>query len=292
MDEAEALCLAFDVSIMTTTFSIIFQKYRAGNCEKSNCKHEDNTCLSNNWGQLWFLTDMHQASLFLPTNSPQLLKNPSIILNKVMRSTAHIYEVFKQFYTKPMPCLPKEILNQINIPMIKMGHNFSGPPIYWLNTDNSENQPDKWKTSLNYIVKVVIDLCATKGFKPNDICVIPFVLNVHYRPDSINVEIETYFVEKGFRPRGIGEIEDFLEKKETNDFMVSWVFKLKGMEFKVVVLVIDEDDYDINDPEDRKKTYIMCSRCTCLLVIITTSEIKKQIDLNCGFETYPFSLKL
>lgn len=292
MDEAEAICLAFEGSILTKTMSLIFDRYRRGNCEKTNCEHKsDSACSTNKWGQLWFLTDMHQASLFLPKLTPQLLRQPSIVLNKVMRSTGNIFNMFKQFYTNPMPSLPQKILNQINIPRIKLGHDILGPPICWVNTDY-QGQSSSPKNSLNVIVRVIIDLCATKGFKPNDICVLPFLLNEAYRTYDFNIKIDSYFVENGFRPRGVNEIEDFLVNKQTNDFLVSWVLKVKGIEFKVVILVIDEDDYDLHDSEDRKRTYIMSSRCTCLLVVVSTTETKKKIDLNDEFKPYPFSIKL
>ncbi|GJQ74428.1 hypothetical protein Trydic_g21298 [Trypoxylus dichotomus] len=295
MDEAEAICLSFEKDIMTSTMATIFRKYHAGNCIKNECNHQGKSCYSANWGELWFLVDMHQASLFLPKLTPQLFRKPSIVLNKVMRSTGCVFNMFKHFYMNPMPKLPQEILNQINIPCISLGHEISGPSVCWVNTDYSNGRngssPNSG-TSLNAIVKVIIDLCATKGFKPNDICVIPFLLNECYRPQNFNVEIDSYFVENGFRPRGIGEIEDFIVKKQTNDFLVSWVLKVKGIEFKVVILVIDEDDYDLNDSEDRKKTYIMSSRCTCLLVIVSSSETKKKIDLNDEFRPYPFHIDL
>lgn len=281
---------------MTTTMATVFRKYRSGNCTKTDCGHENNSsCYSPNWGELWFLADMHQASLFLPKLTPEFLKKPSVVLNKVMRSTGNIFNMFKQFYANPMPSLPQQILSQINIPLISLGHQISGPPVCWVNTDYTNGEISSTSSNsstLNAIVKVIIDLCATKGFKPNDICVIPFLLNECYRPHSFNDEIDSYFVENGFRPRGICEIEDFLVKKQTNDFLISWVLKVKGIEFKVVILVIDEDDYDPNDSEDRKKTYIMSSRCTCLLVVVTSSETKRRIDLNDEFRPYPFTLKL
>ncbi|KRT81711.1 hypothetical protein AMK59_5841, partial [Oryctes borbonicus] len=287
MDEAEAICLSFENHIMASTMATIFRKYNAGNCINQECNHEGDWCDSSNWGELWFLVDMHQASLFLPKLTPQIFKKPSIVLNKVMRSTGCIFNMFKQFYINLMPKLSQDILNQIYIPCISLGHGISGPSVCWVNTDYSNENGESSanpKTSLNAIVKVIIDLCATKGFKPNDICVIPFFLNEVYRPQSFNMEIDSYFVDNGFRPRGIGEIEDFIVKKQTNDFLVSWVLKVKGMEFKVVILVIDEDDYDLNDSEDRKKTYIMSSRCTCLLVIVSSSETKRKIDLNDDFK--------
>ncbi|XP_071051519.1 uncharacterized protein [Onthophagus taurus] len=277
MDEAEAICLAFDKEIMTTTLSTIFQKYQDGN----KISH-----INQDWGELWFLVDMHQASLFLPRHSPNLLKTPSIILSKVMRSTGYIFNIFKQFYSNPMPNLPQKILNNINIPNISLGHHISGPPIFWLNTDL--NRPKRYP--LNLTVKLIIDLCGSKGFKPNDICIIPFFLNDSLNPKVFNEEIDRHFVENGYRPRAVGEIETFITKKGVNDFLISWALKTKGIEFTVVVLVFDEDDYDTKDCEDRKRTYIMASRCTSMLIFVCPEKTKNEIDIEKVFREYPFSV--
>ncbi|KAK4883268.1 hypothetical protein RN001_006587 [Aquatica leii] len=297
MDESEAVCLSFDSSIISKTLSTIFQRYHDGNCSYMNCQGRNNSNYSlnncknvqdstNKWGELWFLVDINQASLFLPKHSPQVLKTPAIVLNKVMRSTGYIFNIFKQYYSNPMPKLPKTMLARMNLNDIQIGHDISGPPIFWVNTDNSI------KDTTQTVVNVVIDLCATKGFKPNDVCIIPFLVNDKFAPEAINSEIDQHFVENGYRPRGVGDVENFLNNREVNDFLIAWALRVKGLEFKVVIMVVEDDDFDANDSEDRRKTYIIASRCTCMFILVCTKSVKHDIDLFNVVEQYPFSIKI
>ena len=294
MDESEALCLAFDDNIVSTTMSTVYKKYHGGNCKKVNCKetdmsHANRECCCEKWGELWFLVDINQASLFLPKHSPHVFKKPTIILSKVMRSTANIFNLFKQFYINPFPHMRQ--LTTMTIPNIILGHHITGPPVYWVNTGQRMPDEDNNKdVSMLTAVKVIIDLCGAKGFKPNDICVIPFLLHEKFHPNSMNRKIDHYFVENGYRPRAVGEIETFLTDKEVNDFLISWVLKVKGLEFKVIIVIISEDDYDVGHPEDRKRTYLVASRCSCLLIIVSSTNTKKEIDPCDTIQEYPFNL--
>lgn len=293
MDESEAICLAFESNIMTKTIARIFQKYHDGNCIRSNCEfyknfNLENTQFSNcckNWGELWFLVDINQASLFLPKHSPNILKTPSISLNKVMRSTVCIFDILKDLYANPIPLMPKHLLENMKIPKIKIGHDFLGPPVYWINFEIHKNV-------IRTTVKIVIDLCASKGFKPNDICVIPFLFNDCFTPNHINEILGEYFVENGYKPKGMVDVEKFIENKEVNDFLIAWALRVKGLEFKVVIMVFDEEDFDEKDFEDRKKTYIITSRATCMLILVSSENVKNAIDTGKVMETYPFSISL
>lgn len=296
MDEAEAVCLSFDGTIITKTLSTIFQRYHDGNCTITTCIKCNNLsysfndcesiqkCVDKKWGELWFLVDINQASLFLPKHSPQVLKTPEIVLNKVMRSTGYIFNIFKQYYSDPMPKLPKSVLLNMNLNNIQHGHHILGPPIFWVNIE------DKNKTR-ETVANVIIDLCATKGFKPNDVCIIPFLVNDNFVPKAINEEIDNHFVENGYRPRGVGDVESFINNKAINDFLISWALRVKGLEFKVVLMVVEDGDFDVNDSEDRRKSYIIASRCTCLLILISPKSVKHEIDLYHVMENYPFSLQ-
>ncbi|KAF5281773.1 hypothetical protein FQA39_LY17692 [Lamprigera yunnana] len=297
MDESEAVCLSFDASIISKTFSTIYQRYHDGNCSLANCKERNSfSCSFNNckklrdkndkWGELWYLVDINQASMFLPKHSPQVLKTPAIILNKVMRCTGYIFNIFKQYYSNPMPKLPKSVLSGMNLHDIQLGHHILGPPIFWV--DVEETLYDTTRS----VVSVVIDLCATKGFKPNDICVIPFLVNDKFLPDVINKEIDRHFVENGYKPRAICDVEEFLSNREIHNFLITWALKAKGLEFKVVIMVIEDDDFDANDSEDRRKAYIIASRCTCMFILISSNSIKHNIDITNVIKSYPFTLKL
>ncbi|XP_023703812.1 uncharacterized protein LOC111862551 isoform X3 [Cryptotermes secundus] len=277
MDECEAICLSFDENIITQTFQELFKCYHMGNF---NAGVEEP-------GVLWFLVDINQASLFLPKYSPNILKTPDVILTKVVRSTCTIYRVFQQFYQEPIPRMPAAVKLEAyqNLQGISVAHNISGPPIYWVDSNSQES-------CLKVLVSVILDLCSTKGIRPNDLCVLPFLVNSNYKPDVINHEIENHFVERGFMPQALANVESFLLTSKPNNFLVPWVLRVKGLEFKVVVMVIDDEDFDYADAEDRRKVYIMMSRCTCLLVLLSSEAIKNNIDKYNIIKHYPFSMKL
>lgn len=300
MDEAEAICLAFENAIMMKTISQIYQRYHDGNCTIPNCTASTITYSTSedcarifekhnlkNWGQLWFLVDINQASLFLPKHSPNILKTPNIILNRVMRTTGNIFEVFKNFYMNPLPMLPQAFKLKMKLNDVDVGHNITGPPIFWVNPKDSPNS----NNVLTTLVNVIIDLYGTKGIKPNNMCIIPFMASKKFSPSVINVEITKHFVENGYKPEAVGDVENFVTKCELNNFLVAWALRIKGLEFKVVIIVVDDDEFDINDIEDRKKMYIMASRCTCLLIIVCPEEVKMAIDKNGVIKNYDFILK-
>jgi len=277
MDESEAICLSFEENIITLTFQEIFKRYHMGN---SSAGVEEP-------GVLWFLVDINQASLFLPKHSPNILKTPDVILTKVVRSTGTIYRVFQQFYQEPIPRMSAAIKLEAyqNLQGISIAHNVNGPPIYWVNSNSQQS-------CLQVLVSVILDLCSTKGIRPNDLCVLPFLVNNNYKPDVINHEIQNHFVERGFMPQALGNVESFLLTSKPNNFLVPWVLRVKGLEFKVVVMVIDDEDFDFADAEDRRKIYIMVSRCTCLLVLLSSEAVKNSFDRYNIIRDYPFSMKL
>ncbi|XP_017786523.1 PREDICTED: uncharacterized protein LOC108569441 [Nicrophorus vespilloides] len=284
IDEAEVTCLVFEKIIMESMYTVIYERYHDGNCD---CRYKnigDEDILkkhdSKDWGELWFLVDINQASLFLPKHSPNILKTPHIVLSKVMRTTGNIFDVFKQFYTLPMPSLHSSILSQVSIPDIRLGHHVLGPPIYWI--DSAE--------SAEPLIKVIIDMCSSKGFKPNDVCVLPFLTNDKYTPEKINDGIDKYFVQNGYRPKCVYDVETFVCDREANQILVCWGLRVKGLEFKVVIIAMDDDDFDVKDSEDRKKFYIMASRCTCLLVLISPQLYVEQLGLQHSVCDYPFGI--
>lgn len=306
MDECEAICLAFNEKTIIHTFGTI-QECRLTDYDEEyeRCftklkfkKNIENNGLVNKtirpktYGELWYLVDINQAALFLPKYSPPMLKKPDIVLSKVIRNTATIYKVFSQFYKNPIPVMAQLAdfyLNNVNV-----GHNIIGPPIYWANSDLI---PDEGTTNFRTktfqsLVRVVVDLCSTKGIKPNDLCVLPFIVTNTYLPDMINDEISSYFVTDGYRPMSIARVEEFLLDCDANNFLVPWVLRVKGLEFKVVIIAIEQGDFDFMDPEDRRKIYIMASRCTCLLIIVSSEKDKENIDIYKVIKNYPFGIAL
>ncbi|XP_068085763.1 uncharacterized protein [Anabrus simplex] len=277
MDESEAICLAFDEKIITHTFQRIFYLYEQGN----------STSFGEEPGALWFMVDINQASLFLPKYSPNLLKTPDIILTKVIRSTKSIYSIFDRFYQEPLIKVPPAALKlpvYQKLQELSIGHNIAGPPIYWVSSNYKA-------TCIDTVVSVVVDLCSTKGIKPNDLCVLPYLAN-NYELNKVNSVIGNHFVEGGFMPQAVNIVESFILSRKANHFLIPWVLRVKGLEFKVVIMVIDDEDFDFQDAEDRRKVYIMASRCTCLLVLISPEAIRDMIDTKHEMKNYPFTLSL
>lgn len=269
MDESEAICLAFNENIIRDTFERI-----------ENVRDGSDGCL-------WYLVDINQAAIFLPKHSPNILKKPDVVLRKVMRSTKNIYEMFHKFYTDPFPSLPTAV-KQIaynRIENIEIGHDISGLPIYW----SESNETDRNTT---VVIKVVIDLCTTKGIKANDIAVFPFLITDQYLQDNVNREIQKHFVENGFMPQAMCNVENFLMNRKNFHFLIPWALRAKGLEFKVVVLAVEDDDIDFTDSEDRRKLYIMSSRCTCMLILVSSAHVKSFIDDTNNMLNYPFSTTL
>jgi len=277
MDESEAICMSFEENIITLTFQELMKCYDMGN--SNNATEEP--------GVMWFLVDINQASLLHQKHSPNILKTPDVILTKVVRSTCTIYRAFRQFYQQPFPRMPAVVKLEAyqNLQGITIAHNVSGPPIYWVDGNSQESR-------LQVLVSVILDLCSTKGIRPNDLCVLPFFVNSNYKADVINQEIQKHFVEQAFMPQALANVESFLMTSKPYHFLVPWLLRVKGLEFKVVVIVIDDDDFDAGDAEDRRKVYIMVSRCTCLLVLLTSEAVKNCIDTDNIIKDYPFSMKL
>lgn len=231
-----------------------------------------------NWGEMWFMIDTNQAQLFLPKHCPELFRSPTLMLTKIMRSTSRIFNAFKTFYNDPVTRLTVAG----KVPNLTVGHHIEGPPVYWVPFEENITET---------IAHVVVDLCATKGIKPNDICVIPFMQNENTAPGSINKHLEECFVEKSFKPQAVADVEDFLCRRQLNDFLVSWALRVKGLEFNVVVMAIEDDDFDMNDFEDRRKAYIISSRCTCMLIFICSRSVRRSMRMDGISAEYPFSLK-
>ncbi|KAJ8882665.1 hypothetical protein PR048_014477 [Dryococelus australis] len=274
MDEAEALCLSFEEGIIADTFQTIFRRYELGNAGAGDVTP----------GCLWFLVDINQASLFLPKHSPQILKSADVTLSKVMRSTATIYRLFKQFYDDPIPRLPPAFKQRTyaSIRELSIGHDVEGPPVYWADTGTHSSV-------LDALVAVIVDLCSAKGVQPNDLCVMPFLVNEVTAAHAINDAIKGLFAEGSFMPQALSNVESFVLTDQPCHFVTPWILRVKGLEFKAVVVVIEDDDFDIADAEDRRKMYIMASRCTCLLVMVSSADVRRTVDSAGVTREYQFS---
>ncbi|XP_066248448.1 uncharacterized protein [Euwallacea similis] len=286
MDESEAIILSFETEIVQNTFYRLYKAYHDGNCPREKCglatleafqQHSISRLLKLHieekipWGELWFMVDTNQALISLPKRSPEILKTPNITLTKLIRSTTHICNFFSAVTQNFIP--PQ----QLNFP--KAAKEL---PIFWV-----PRKPNISQT----VSEVIVDLCATKGIKPCDICVIPFLQNEMLSVGAINSQICQKFVENAFRPEAISDVEAFLTDKKPYEFLIAWALRVKGLEFKVVVMVIDEEQYDKEDADDRRKVYVISSRCTCMLVVISDDQLKKAVGLNDLAEEYCFNIK-
>ncbi|XP_023310112.1 uncharacterized protein LOC108906877 [Anoplophora glabripennis] len=294
MDESEAVSICFNQSIMKETLSEVYKHYHGGNCHVENCEYatlgmdlnipqQIKNHHNKDWGEMWFMIDANQAQLFLPKHCPEIFRTPALVLSEIMRSTKSIFDVFKVFYNEPALKKVALTIGDIVVPNLSVGHDIEGPPVYWVPFEENIDET---------IANVVIDLCSTKGIKPNDICVIPFMQNENTVPRSINKHLEECFVENTFQPKAVANVEDFLCQRQLNDFLVSWALRVKGLEFNVVIMAIEDDDFDMNDFEDRRKAYIISSRCTCMLICICSSYVRNNMALGGVLLEYPFSTRL
>ncbi|XP_066150369.1 uncharacterized protein [Euwallacea fornicatus] len=286
MDESEAIILSFETEIVQNTFYRLYKAYHDGNCPRKECglatpeafqQHPVSRLLKFHieekilWGELWFLVDTNQALMSLPKRSLDILKTPNVTLTKLIRSTTHICTFFSAVTQNFIP--PEQLS------FLKTAKE---PPIFWVPRKSNISQT---------VSEVIVDLCATKGIKPRDICVIPFLQNEMLSVGAINSQICQKFVENAFRPEAISDVEAFLTDKKPYEFLIAWALRVKGLEFKVVVMVIDEEQFDQEDADDRRKVYVISSRCTCMLVVISDEQLKKAVGLNDLAEEYCFNIK-
>lgn len=324
MDECEAICLAFKEEIITNTFKNI-EKCRQVDYDEEfyitqNNTHQQQNQIAGNeldettemiktikintstdqpknvYGDLWFLVDINQATIFIPKHAPSVLKQPNITLSKVIRNTGTIYKVFSQFYKNPTPTVTSKAgLSELYLNNINIGHDVDGPPIFWVDSKKFPHEPVcpdiHSSRTFNGLIRVIIDLYSAKGIKPHDMCVLPFLIGDAYIPVNINKAISTYFA-SSYQPTSITDVEEFVGCLDQNKFLVPWALRVKGLEFKAVIIVIEEDDdFDYLDTEDRRKIYIMASRCTCLLILVSTESVKDMIDVFKVIKAYPFDVK-
>jgi len=275
MDEAEATILSFHKEIVQNTFYKLYKAYHDGNCNKEKCNLATLDTFQQNsittliqqhgeekihWGELWFLVDTNQTLIFLPKHSPQILKTPNVILNKLIRSTKSISSFFSAVTEQPIP--PEHL---------RFPKSEKEPPIIWVPRKSNVAQS---------VSEVVVDLCTTRGVKPCDICVIPFLQNEKLTTQVINSQICQKFVKNGFKPVGVGDVEDFLINRRPNEFLLAWALRVKGLEFKVVVMAIDQEQFDNEDADDRRKVYVISSRSTCMLIVICDEEQKEVLQIS------------
>ncbi|KAL1505915.1 hypothetical protein ABEB36_005364 [Hypothenemus hampei] len=288
VDESEATILSFNVEYIRKTFYRIYQTYHNGNCNKMDkcelvtmkmflkyslvelVKMHPDTLL---WGELWFMVDTNQALVPLPRHSPEILKTPHIVLNRLIRSTNQICNFFGKIMYQPIP-----------IKYLKFPKYSKEPPIFWVEQKSAVSET---------VAEVIIDLCSSKGVKPNDICVIPFLRNNENCIDKINEQIAEKFVENTFQPEGTNNVERYLTDKNPNEFLVAWSLLVKGLEFKVVIMVLDEEQFEdgfLDDVSNRNTIYVISSRCTCMLIVISKCELRNIIKLEEFFTDYIFDI--
>ncbi|XP_077295579.1 uncharacterized protein LOC143917848 isoform X2 [Arctopsyche grandis] len=284
MDECEAICLAFEEKIVSNTFGDI-EKCRLRNYdenykfveEKYDKNHTQNSGVEYKierdeivkivtkieesliFGDLWYLVDINQATMFIPKHSPNLLKVPTVRLTRVIRNTETIYKTFSSFYKNPLPTIPAAAkLSDFYLNNLEIGHNIKGPPILWVNADVIPGDPPS-----------------------------PSI----FSSKNINKAISSHFVSNSvYHPNAVTYVEEFLTDCNPMEFLVPWVLRVKGLEFKVVIMVIENEDFDFCDPEDRRKIYIMASRCTCLLILVCSTRIKDMINVNNTIQPYQFDI--
>ena len=199
-------------------------------------------------GTFWVMFDMNQYLYFDKERAYsrfQYLLN-SQVLNKVFRNTKNVFKQSKKYFSDDYP--------------ITLGHAVSGLQIEWDASLVSRSVDDQ--SGAPFIVKWIRKLQNLK-VNPKDICILVETqekqITLSHVMKSIGVKSQT---------------GDHLVEESFNCVVLESIRRFKGMESKVVILYNPPYKADHCQFSNRTKEllYTAVSRCSCLLVVITTEE--------------------
>ena len=226
---------------------------------KSSVQSEDD--LYQMCGFFWIMYDLNQHLYF----SKELHKShfsrvkESAVLSKVFRNTEHVFEQSRKYYKPMMPLDPP----------ITLAHNESGLKIFWDNSlvGRTGEEMQGVKSLASWLEKLVKE----EKVQPSDICTL---VETKAKQELLNDALFTQEVES---QTGDGLVEG------VNNVVVDSVRRFKGMESKVVILYNPpfQDDPVSNTKE---LLYTAFSRCSCLLIVMSTKEgcraLKSAVGVN------------
>ena len=207
-------------------------------------------------GHFWVMFDMNQYLYFAKEqaySSLQYLRN-SALLDKVFRNTKNVFEQSKKYFSDDT--------------LITLGHAVSGLQIHWEASLFSTSVDDQ--SGAQCIVQCIGNLRA-HNVNPRDICIL--VETQRKRNELWNV-IESIGVQS--------QTGDDLVEKSVNYVVLESIRRFKGMESKVVILYNPPYEADQVNNRTRQLLYTAVSRCSCLLVVISTEEGCQALQSNVG----------
>lgn len=214
----------------------LFQKLLKGN-DDSDPKYKHK----------WFFYDANQY-VGLSGNNVNLKKSlkTSFELTDVLRNTGNIFDQSKKYLKQTIPSME----------LIKLGHLEYGLAIEWDRSLSSRDVPEK--EGVKVVVKHIDDLRRNK-FWEKDICILVEKKEVR---DRLRSELKALNVESQ-------NAETLFEEDHDERVVVDSFRRFKGLESKVVILY--NPPFFVCD-KVKGMLYIAISRCSCYLVVITTSE--------------------
>ena len=209
-------------------------------------------------GTFWVMFDMNQYLYFAKEQAYSLFQylRSSLLLNKVFRNTRNVFEQSKKYFSDDYP--------------ITLGHAVSGLQIEWDPSLVSRSVDDQ--SGAPFIVQWIRKLQNLK-VNPKDICIL-----VETQEKQITLSHVMKFI--GVKsPTG-----DHLVEESFNCVVLESIRRFKGMESKVVILYNPpyKADHCQFSNYTKELLYTAVSRCSCLLVVITTEEGFQTLRTNDG----------
>ena len=212
-------------------------------------------------GVFWVMYDLNQHLYFAKEQADShfaFLSN-SAELNEVLRNTGNVFMQSMKYYES----LPDDS-------PITLGHGLPGLPIEW--DDSLVSRSGEEKEGARSVVQWIKKL-QNQGVRRRDICIL---VENQGKQRLLKHEIEEI--------EGIGEqcqTGDDLVEKFLSCAVLESIRRFKGMESKVVILYNPpfQDDPIIGTKE---LLYTAMSRCSCLLVVISTKQGCKALKSNVG----------
>ena len=208
-------------------------------------------------GTFWVMFDMNQYLYFAKKQAYSLFQylRSSLLLNKVFRNTRNVFEQSKKYFSDNSP--------------ITLGHAVCGLPIRWDASLVSRDVDDQ--SGAHFIVQWIGKL--QNHVNPKDICIL---VETQGKQTTLSRVIESIGVKS--------QTGDDLVEKSFNYVVVESIRRFKGMESKVVILYNPPYKADQFSNCTKELLYTAVSRCSCLLVVITTKEGWQNLQSNVGIK--------
>ena len=229
-------------------------------------------------GFFWVMYDMNQYLYFAKEEAhsrfPDIHNNAA--LNKVLRNTENVFKQSSKYFTSSMS----------NYSPIRLGHKVTGLPIEWDDSlvsnslekkkgqEGAKNKKDEDEEEGTKLVVNWIQKLQKEKVRPKDICIL-----------MENKEKKKLLRDKIGHIGGESQTGDDLVEKSANCAVVESIRCFKGLESKVVIIILYNPPFGGYSKRSIKELlYTVVSRCSCFLVVISTTEgcnaLKSDIGIS------------